>query len=28
MAKGETVESRVWIPYVKVTPENYKEFMK
>jgi inositol transport system substrate-binding protein len=28
LAKGETVETRVWIPYVLVTPDNYKEFMK
>ncbi len=28
LAKGETVETRVWIPYVLVTPENYKDFMK
>ena len=27
MAKGEAVESVVWIPYLKVTPENYKDFM-
>ena len=27
MAKGETVENRVWIPYQLVTPENYTEFM-
>jgi inositol transport system substrate-binding protein len=28
LAMGETVENRVWIPFVLVTPENYKEFMK
>ncbi len=28
LAKGETVETRVWIPYVLVTPDNYKDFMK
>lgn len=28
LARGETVENRVWIPYVLVTPENYKEFMQ
>lgn len=27
LAKGETVENRVWIPYQLVTPENYTEFM-
>lgn len=27
-AKGEEVESRVWIPFQLVTPDNYKEFMK
>jgi inositol transport system substrate-binding protein len=26
LAKGETVETRVWIPYVLVTPDNYKDF--
>lgn len=28
LARGETVETRVWIPYVLVTPDNYKDFMK
>jgi inositol transport system substrate-binding protein len=28
LAKGEQVENRVWIPFVLVTPENYKEFMQ
>jgi len=28
LAKGEKVENRVWIPFVLVTPENYKDFMK
>jgi inositol transport system substrate-binding protein len=27
LAKGEKVENRVWIPFLLVTPENYKEFM-
>jgi len=28
LARGETVESPVWIPYELVTPENYKDYMK
>ncbi|HSV86338.1 MAG TPA: sugar ABC transporter substrate-binding protein [Levilinea sp.] len=28
LAKGEQVENRVWIPFVLVTPDNYKEFMQ
>ncbi|MEN6436537.1 MAG: rhizopine-binding protein, partial [Anaerolineaceae bacterium] len=28
LARGETVETRVWIPYVLVTPDNYKDFVK
>jgi inositol transport system substrate-binding protein len=28
LAKGEKVENRVWIPFLLVTPDNYKEFMK
>ncbi|MEN6524714.1 MAG: sugar ABC transporter substrate-binding protein, partial [Anaerolineaceae bacterium] len=28
LARGETVETRVWIPYVLVTPDNYEDFMK
>jgi inositol transport system substrate-binding protein len=28
LAKGEKVDQIVWIPYVLVTPENYKDFMK
>lgn len=28
LARGEKVESPVWIPYELVTPENYKNYMK
>ena len=28
LARGETIEPITWIPYVLVTPENYKEFMQ
>jgi inositol transport system substrate-binding protein len=28
LARGETIEQITWIPYVLVTPENYKDFMK
>jgi inositol transport system substrate-binding protein len=27
LARGETVEPEVWIPYELVTPENYKDYM-
>jgi inositol transport system substrate-binding protein len=28
LANGEKVENRVWIPFLLVTPDNYKDFMK
>jgi len=28
LAHGETVEQITWIPFVLVTPENYKEYMQ
>ncbi|MCI0521948.1 MAG: rhizopine-binding protein, partial [Chloroflexi bacterium] len=28
LAMGLEVETRVWIPYLLVTPENYQEFLK
>lgn len=28
LLQGKTLEQKVWIPYVLVTPENYTEFMK
>jgi inositol transport system substrate-binding protein len=28
LARGESVEQLVWVPYELVTPENYKEYMK
>jgi inositol transport system substrate-binding protein len=28
LARGETVDQITWIPFVLVTPENYKEYMQ